>query len=92
MGIVSQPNTATQSILSAPDKSPEKDAVGNRQKIRLMFTSCQVAIDTPCPPSIELYSLAWRALLMVTGSLSIPHAGESRWLIQQPINDEIRRR
>lgn len=29
---------------------------------------------------------------MVTGSPSIPHAGESRWLSQQPINDEIRRR
>lgn len=51
-----------------------------------------VAINTPKPSSIEFYSLAWRALLVVTGSPSIPHTGRSGWLIQQPINDKIRRR
>lgn len=46
----------------------------------------------PCPRSIEFCSMAWRALLTLTGSPSIPHTGQSRWLIQQPINDEIRKR
>lgn len=65
---------------------------GNSQKIHLRFTGCPLGIDTPPHPgAIELYSLAWRALLTVTGSPSIPHAGQSGWLIQQPINDEIRR-